>query len=253
MSDSGDAGNASTHRDLVREAGVRLRYFPVDLNDAQLPLVLLVHGFGASYQHNWVQTGWVRALNAAGRSSIGLDLRGHGSSGKPHDPDAYLPERHVADLAAVLDDCAAEQVDVVAYSMGSRMTWELLRSCPGRVRRAVLAGFGPYSAPRVAGHEEAGSSAEALAAASALPGNDPKALTACQQGEARHPFTVDPVPEQVALLFAAGSYDTIAGGMEELAERVPAAQSMWVAGRNHRNAVAARALKTEALRFLAQP
>jgi len=38
---------------------------------------------------NWVSTSWLRDLLAAGRRVIALDNRGHGESGKPHDPNAY--------------------------------------------------------------------------------------------------------------------------------------------------------------------
>jgi pimeloyl-ACP methyl ester carboxylesterase len=51
--------------------------------------VVLVHGFASSLQGNWKDTGVIPALVAAGRQAVALDCRGHGRSGKPHDPTAY--------------------------------------------------------------------------------------------------------------------------------------------------------------------
>ncbi|MDS1271005.1 alpha/beta hydrolase [Lipingzhangella sp. LS1_29] len=214
------------------------------------PPVLLVHGFGSSFRFNWEQTGWVRALTTAGRTVVGLDLRGHGASAKPQQASYYSPAQHVADLEAVLDSFDLGRVDVVAYSMGSRMVWEFMRSHPGRVRRAALAGFGPYSAPRVAGRSDPGTADAVLAAASALPGNDQAALAACQQGEQQHPFTADPAPGVSPLLLAAGTEDELATDMELLAERLTDARTLRIPGRDHRTAVAARGLKTAVVEFL---
>jgi len=51
--------------------------------------VVLVHGFAASRVQNWRAPGWYETLNGAGYQVIALDCRGHGESGKPHDPASY--------------------------------------------------------------------------------------------------------------------------------------------------------------------
>ena len=51
--------------------------------------VMLIHGFASSLQGNWRAPGIVDAIVKAGRKVIAIDCRGHGRSGKPHDPDAY--------------------------------------------------------------------------------------------------------------------------------------------------------------------
>ena len=40
--------------------------------------VLLIHGFASNIEINWVSTGWVDTLTAAGYRVIALDSRGHG-------------------------------------------------------------------------------------------------------------------------------------------------------------------------------
>src|SRR4051794_30474882 len=60
--------------------------------------VLLVHGFASSFALNWQESGLSFLLEDAGREVIGVDLLGHGSAPKPHDPAAY------ADLGARVVD-----------------------------------------------------------------------------------------------------------------------------------------------------
>ena len=43
------------------------------------PTVVVVHGFASSTKDNWVATGWVRDLTAAGFRVLALDQRGHGA------------------------------------------------------------------------------------------------------------------------------------------------------------------------------
>jgi len=51
--------------------------------------VLLIHGFASNLRVNWIDTGWVRLLTDAGYRVVAIDNRGHGESGKPHDPARY--------------------------------------------------------------------------------------------------------------------------------------------------------------------
>ena len=65
--------------------------------------VLLVHGFASSFERNWREPGWADLLAESGRQVIGIDLLGHGSADKPHDPAAYA---HLDEsvIAALPDD-----------------------------------------------------------------------------------------------------------------------------------------------------
>ncbi|MDA2808837.1 alpha/beta fold hydrolase [Nocardiopsis suaedae] len=215
------------------------------------PPVLLLHGFGSNQEMNWVRTGWPAALE--GRATIAPDLRGHGGSGKPYEDDAYTPERIADDVVHVLDAVGAKRVDVVGYSMGSRNAWELALRHPARVRRLVLAGFGPkdpFAGADLHALERDGSPFGKLyRVAGTLPGNDLDAMAACARGQASRPFTPEPVPD-APILFAAGERDTVAEDVEELAERC-GAEVVRVPDRDHVTAVSARALKEAVLDFLA--
>ncbi|MFC3995396.1 alpha/beta fold hydrolase [Nocardiopsis sediminis] len=230
------AGDSPLHHTVTRGSGV--------------PVVLL-HGFGTSHHANWMRTGWDTAL--AGRTTVGPDLRGHGGSGRPHEHRAYLPEAMADDVVRLLDVLDIERADLVAYSMGSRLAWELALTRPDRVRRAVLGGFGPVDAFEGTDLNSPGSAdtpfGRVFRAAAALPGADPAALAACARGQAARPFTASPAPRGVPLLFVAGERDDLARGVEELA-RATGAQAVRVAGRDHRTAVSAQAFKKSVVEFL---
>ena len=51
--------------------------------------LVLLHGFGSSFDHNWQQTGWVDILADFGVTVPAIDLPGHGSSPPLTDPADY--------------------------------------------------------------------------------------------------------------------------------------------------------------------
>jgi pimeloyl-ACP methyl ester carboxylesterase len=108
---------------------------------ATLRPVVLHHGFAVDANANWVATGVVDALTAAGHEVIAPDARGHGHSEKPHDPDRYGEQRMARDLAILLDTIAAREVDLVGYSMGAIVAL-ILASKDKRVRRLIIGGVG---------------------------------------------------------------------------------------------------------------
>src|SRR5665213_3344613 len=81
------------------------------------PPVMLVHGFGSSRGQNWKSTGWYSSLTEAGFSITAMDCRGHGESGKPHDPASYGHARMAADVIAVMDAAGLDRVFLCGYSM----------------------------------------------------------------------------------------------------------------------------------------
>lgn len=120
--------------------GIEIAYREWGENTALVPVVLH-HGFAADAQANWVATGVVDTLRAAGRKVIAPDARGHGRSEKPHDPACYGEQRMAEDLAVLLDTVGAQQVDLVGYSMGAIVAL-ILSSSDQRVRRLVVGGVG---------------------------------------------------------------------------------------------------------------
>ena len=99
--------------------------------------VVLVHGWGGSFATTWQQSGFTELLKDAGRPVIGIDLLGHGTAPKPHEPEAY------DDLGArVLDALPDEPVDAIGFSLGAMTLLRVAMQQPQRFRRLVLAGVG---------------------------------------------------------------------------------------------------------------
>lgn len=103
--------------------------------------VVLLHGLFSSAQMNWIRFGHAAELAAAGFEAIMPDLRAHGESAKPHDPDAYPPGVLVRDLTALVEALGLAEFDLVGFSLGAR-------TAAGAVvgglapRRLVLGGMG---------------------------------------------------------------------------------------------------------------
>ncbi len=106
------------------------------------PLVL-IHGYFSTAHENWVRYGHAALLAGRGHRVIMPDLRGHGSSGTPHDPAAYPRDILAEDGFALLDHLglAAGEYDLGGYSLGGRTTARMLArgAKPGH---AVIAGMG---------------------------------------------------------------------------------------------------------------
>jgi pimeloyl-ACP methyl ester carboxylesterase len=237
-----------------------------------LPPVLLLHGFGSSSARNWVDTGWVRFLNEAGRVVIMVDLPAHGTSASPNDAGAYTPSRMRADiLQALIDEGVAplregdpsSGVDVVSYSLGSRLAWEFGATQPEIVRRMVLGGPGtsdPLAAFDLQGAELflAGgpppadrSTGDLLRMAQAVQDNDFSALLAMVSAIKTEPFEPHAAVPKMPVLLVAGDQDDYALGIADLEAWAPDAHSVTLPGRTHTNAITSRLFKEAAVDFLA--
>ena len=240
--------------------GVRVAYYLEGPADG--PPALLVHGFCSNFQVNWVGSRWVESLAKAGRRVVGLDLRGHGRSGKPHDPAEYGPKM-VLDVVRLLDHLGYGQSDYVGYSMGSQIGVRLLvGDARERVRRAVLGGVGinvteswrhgEAIARRLRGDEGESSPAALMFYnfAVSVPGNDLEALACCITGRGE-PVTEDQLRAiATPVLVAVGGADPIARDPKRLVELIPGAAYFEVPGRDHTTAVPSRAIKDRAAEFL---
>ncbi len=221
---------------------------------------LLVHGFASTGALTWEATGWVQALAEAGRGAIVPDLRGHGGSDAPHDPDAYSPDLLAQDLVAVLDEQGIDRVDAIGYSMGSWVALALVGMAPHRVRRLVVGGVGTVeqfgrwgvSAVQSALRDDApmldaaSPLAPLLASLRTAPGVDREALAACAAGMAAHPL---PLASAVPTMLVVGDADPVAEGAPEAA-RLLGAELVALPKRNHVTTLSARGFKQAALPFL---
>lgn len=122
----------------IENHGFRIHY---EVHGSGQP-VLLIHGGTVSFKHNYADFGWIEAMNRSGLQVIGLDLRGHGQSDKPHKMEAYGTSNLASDVVAVLDQLSLTHVSLVAYSIGTAVALHLLKSLPERFDRAALIATG---------------------------------------------------------------------------------------------------------------
>jgi pimeloyl-ACP methyl ester carboxylesterase len=102
------------------------------------PDVVLLHGFATSSARTWGENGWFDLLAEAGRTPLGLDLLGHGTAAKPHDPEAYTDLE--GDVGRRLP--VGGPLDGIGFSLGAGVLLRLAAAEPGRFRRIVTLGVG---------------------------------------------------------------------------------------------------------------
>lgn len=218
------------------------------------PPVVLVHGFGTSYELTWVANGWRDLLQDEGREVIGIDLLGHGNAAKPHDTEAY------ADLAAHVEAQLPDgPVDAIGFSLGARTLLEVAMHRPERFERLVLSGVGA-NLLRDGSHDgivDAVRSGEAgdnpalryFADLGALPGNDREALAACMAAP-RSPFSLEALASVTCpTLVVLGDAD-FAGPADDLVAALPNATHVELARTDHAKTPKSFAFIDAALDFL---
>ncbi|MFD1942040.1 alpha/beta fold hydrolase [Paradevosia shaoguanensis] len=225
--------------------------------------VLLIHGFGSSGIINWVNTGWVEALNKAGYQAITIDDRGHGLSEKLYDPNDYYPALMAADAERLLEHLGIERAFVIGYSMGARITAFLAVEWPERVKAAVMGGMGMGLVTGLSDSREIidGLNADSLADVKHPTGRqfrifadhskaDRQALAACMVSS-RQPMDIDDVRRiAVPVLVAVGETDDMAGSAQELADLLPKGEAFVIPRRNHMLATGDARFKEAAIAFL---
>jgi pimeloyl-ACP methyl ester carboxylesterase len=115
--------------------GVRLYY---EVHGHGPPLIL-THGYSSTSQ---MWRGQIEALSRHHRLIL-WDMRGHGQSDYPDDPNAYSEAETIGDIAAVLDEVGAERTVVGGLSLGGYMSLAFYRAYPQRVRALLIIDTGP--------------------------------------------------------------------------------------------------------------
>jgi 3-oxoadipate enol-lactonase len=109
------------------------------------PPVLLLHGLG-SCAADWAPQ--IDAL-APAYTVVGVDLRGHGESGRP--PGPYSMPMFAGDLVHLLETLALGPAHVVGMSLGGMVAFQLAVDAPALVRTLVVVNSAPAVVPRTAG------------------------------------------------------------------------------------------------------
>ena len=111
--------------------GVRLRY----VEQGQGPAIVLMHGYTGTLDRHFLANGVFGNL-AKDHRVIAVDLRGHGKSGKPHDPKAY-GEEMVRDVVHLLDHLKIVRAHIAGYSFGAFIAARMAALHPDRLISAI--------------------------------------------------------------------------------------------------------------------
>ena len=231
--------------------------------------VILVHGFAASVQENWVKAGWIQMLTRAGRRVVAIDLRGHGQSTAFRQSADYSLPLMAGDVLAIVEHLQIKKPDLIGFSLGARVVLELLRMRGDRFLLGVLCGVGETLLnPREERDPEAFAKAMEAPSAEAIDddmarrfrlfaeaqGQDLAALAACSRGLAAmgRPWTRELLAGiKNEMLVIAGAGDDLAGAPEGLARCFANAKAKRIPGCGHMDCLTQPMFKGAVMDFLA--
>lgn len=249
-------------RFITAADGVRLASYFYGADPAR-PTILAVHGFASHAFLNWELSGWTRVLTRAGYNVLAFDLRGHGRSDAPLEPERYSLEIFASDARAVLAAYGLARVHYLGYSMGARTGWRLGLESPELLESLILGGMPEgdplttFDAAAAHAYLEAGTpvadplTAGYLRMAEGVEGNDLRAMIAVVTGVRSGMHARIGSTPRVPLLFVTGGRDAVAPGSRALA-LASGGEFVEIPGRGHLNTVGARGFKDAVLDFLAR-
>jgi pimeloyl-ACP methyl ester carboxylesterase len=225
------------------------------------PFVLL-HGLMGSGARLAGQ-GLVPALSEHGYRVILPDLRGHGDSGRPHDPACYPPDILADDMLGLITHLGLDDFGLGGYSMGAKLVLRLLAR-GARPAHAVVGGQGldalDAESARTDGHRRI---LAAVASGAVLPAGSPEAamvdwirqsgVDARAVGLVLGAFVATPsnALREVSspTLIIVGDRDSRGASADSLAALLPHGRLAMVPG-NHLTAPSAPEFTTAVLKFL---
>jgi len=239
--------------------GTKLAYFV----EGSGPPVILVHGLMVDSQINWRARGTATLL-AQDLQVIGLDMRGHGNSDKPHDAKDYGVEV-VNDVIRLLDHLGIVRSHIVGYSSGGEVVLKLAIDHPDRVKSAVVGGTGwlRSSGPsidslmRVADRLASLEPGQQIVSKSfgggnftsseidAMNNNDPLAIAAFAQASLEMAVSEEALgSNKVPILAIYGELDAYRSDIEQLTLRLAGVTTIRIPGQDHDGTIGAVEFRT---------
>lgn len=198
--------------------------------------VVFLHGFASRGIHDWPDSEWGSVL--ADRPSLVIDLPAHGDS------PALGTARTSVVLDVLADAVGSAPVDLVGYSLGARLAWDLTGHPAMDVHRLVLGGLSagePFGSVDLTaarstltgGPDPADPLTSMILQMVSLPDNRPGELLDLIEGMAAEPFTPDRAAPQMPVLLVGGVDDGMTAGMESLAALLSDGRVLRVPGDHH--------------------
>jgi pimeloyl-ACP methyl ester carboxylesterase len=254
--------SAVPHSGFFDSDGVKIHYETLGEGHP----IILVHGIESSIKGNWKGTGWFEILQPI-RRVIALDCRGHGLSGKPHEPAAYEGDKMPGDILNLMDHFGIVKADLFGYSMGALLSAALLARHRDRFTSVILGGVGNIFAGlggdmnraivAALRAENASEVTDPIGLAFRLfaesdPDNDLEALATCA-GNVGDPVTpADYAGVDIPVLVVKGEDDEVFSGADTAATAaaIPGAKLVTIPGTDHLSVVRDQRFRDAVLAFL---
>lgn len=211
------------------------------------PTILMSHGYSATCR---MWDGQIAALKDRWQVVV-WDMRGHGQSDYPTDPQAYSEALTVADMRAILQAVGAQKAVIAGLSLGGYMSLAFHATHPAMVRALMLFDTGPgfkKDEAREAWNQRARSRADDLDARglAALGGSDEVRLCRHRdasglagaargmlaQADGRVIHSLEQV--RVPTLVLAGTEDKpFLAATDYMAAKIPGAEKVMIPGAGH--------------------
>jgi len=205
----------------------------------------MVHGWGGSFEATWQRSGFTALMEDSGKPVLAVDLLGHGTAPKPHDPADYT------DMTTRITDALPDTpVDAIGFSLGALTLLRLALREPHRFNRLVLAGIGRNVFDReTTGTEAIVAGLEATIAGGDLgdltlpvrlfvqyaqqPGNDLAALTAVMKRTGGVQITPSDLSAVTCPVLVVVGTDDFVYPSDELADSFPNGRCVELRGIDH--------------------
>jgi pimeloyl-ACP methyl ester carboxylesterase len=208
----------------------------------------MVHGWGGSFEATWQRSGFTALMEDSGKPVLAVDLLGHGTAPKPHDPADYADM--TTRITDALRDTPHTPVDAIGFSLGALTLLRLALREPHRFNRLVLAGIGHNVFDReTTGTEAIVAGLEATIAGGDLgdltlpvrlfvqyaqqPGNDLAALTAVMKRTGGVEITQSDLSAVTCPVLVVVGTDDFVYPSDELADSFPNGRCVELRGIDH--------------------
>lgn len=224
------------------------------------PPVVLLHGLASRGDSDWPHERWAQVLAEHGREVLVVDLPAHGDSPSPQDANQGAPSHVAARIVEAVRAATDAEVDVVAYSLGARLAWEIAGQNLLAVRRLVLGGLSPaepfvdvdIAAAReyvLHGRTPEDGLTAMVAGMLTNAAGDSESLLYLVEGLAREPFDPAVGVPKVPTLVVAGTDDVMTTGIEDAVTHLPDVRCLRVPG-DHSGALTGEDFRAAVFEFL---